>query len=66
MVLTHRPKEKEYSLNYKKENTEMICLQETHITEQHHKLLECKKLGKHFYSSDQEKKKRHCFIYKTK
>lgn len=37
-----------------KEKIDIICLQETHIKEKNHKLLEYPKMGNLYYSADKE------------
>ena len=51
------------SFNYlKKLNSDIICLQETHIKKSHEKLLDCKGLGR-LYNASAEEKKRGVVVY---
>lgn len=47
----------------RKLNSDVICLQETHIKEKDTHLPNNKKLGVHFYASDEQKKKRGVVTY---
>lgn len=62
----NEPKKRNIVFNWlKKQNTDILCLQETHINYKHSKLLKNKNLGEEFISAD-IKKKRGVVIYENK
>ena len=55
--LNQRPKRRRVFYSIEKKNLDIICLQETHIVRRHRRLLQNKKLGQEFISSDKVKKR---------
>ena len=55
--LNQRPKRHRVFYSLEKKNLDIICLQETHVVRRHRRILQNKKLGQEFISSDKVKKR---------